>query len=208
MTLEIDIEGRTYRAVPESWVEAGEHHDPDSGAARRFCTLAATAGDEIRVRYVHPVNSGVIKVIFDAVDIDTGLIPKQLTEEHVDWPISITRDPWADLNRPGAVRHGERDVLWELHGKWLQKNTRYRQDDNQHLVADGGWNIEQTATVWCRECDGEREVRLVAWNPIGRPIWHCDECEERQVGPDRGRGRSGSGGAPFAADGGDQHVQR
>lgn len=202
--LEIDIDGRTYSAVPESWVAAGHHHQPDSGAARRFATLAAVDDGEVIVRYVHPVNSGVVEVAFVGVGVDTGMLPRPLVQEHIDWPKSITRDPWADATEAGSVRMGERDLLWELHGDWLEERTAYEQD--AELVADGGWHADQTETIWCDECDGERDHSLVGWNPVGRPLWQCDACETRQVGPDRGHGRAGQGGAPFAADGGDDRV--
>lgn len=136
--LEVEIDGRTWSAVPDSWLDEGSHHEPDSGAPRRYATLAATDGDDVLVRYVHPVNSGAVVVRFDGVDVDTGLIPKPLCREHEDWPLSITRDPWADLERPGAVRHGERDLLWELHGDYLQAETAYEREDEPVLVTDGG----------------------------------------------------------------------
>jgi len=100
----------------------------------------------VLVRYVHPVNSGAVVVRFDGVDVDTGLIPKPLCRHSQDWPKSITRDPWADLERPGAVRHGERELLWELHGDYLQAETAYEREQ-EPLVTDGGQDVSGTDRI-------------------------------------------------------------
>ena len=154
-----EIDGRTWRSVPDSWLDQGEHHRPDSGAARRYATLAATDDGDVLVRYIHPTNSGALVIRFDGVDVNTGLIPKPLCRHSQDWPKSITRDPWADLERPGAVRHGERDLLWELHGEFLEDETAYQREEEATLVTDGGQCGSVTAhydeyefAVACKSC--------------------------------------------------------
>lgn len=204
--LEVDIDGLTYRTVPESWIDGGEHHKPGSGAARRYATLAAVTDQEtVRVRYVHPENSGVVCCDFETVDVDSGLIPELLVRHEVDWPKSILRDPWGDVDRAGAVRHGERDLLWELHGEWLAEETAYEREPE--LVADGGQRTIYEL-FWCDVCGGDREHMLTGWNSIGRPIWSCQSegCDGSQVGPDRGHRPPASvmRGQSVATDGGER----
>jgi hypothetical protein len=128
----VEVDGHTYSIVPGSWVARGSHYRPDSGAARRYATLAANTDGAILVRYVHPVNRGVVTARFEGTETETGIVPVQLFEAPSEWPISITRDPWADVNRAAGVRLGERDVLWELHGDWIREHTTYDRGGGVH----------------------------------------------------------------------------
>jgi hypothetical protein len=131
----VEIDGREFVPVPESWIASGEYFD-DRGFPIQYATGAAVDDGDVVVRYVHPRNSEVVAVRFAAIDGDGGAIPEVLADERADWPASLHMKP--DLEPSGVVRYPERQWLRDRHGEYLREHTAYDPDAAESARADGG----------------------------------------------------------------------
>jgi hypothetical protein len=136
----LDIGGRQFRPIPESWIHHPHAVDHDEAApesaVRLYAVSAAISetGRALFVRYLHPDGTGVL-------ELETGACPAPNGEDRVPCglmpPVS---NPWPRSYVPNRHqepddRHrvAERDHLLELWGEHLGID-----DGQDQVVADGG----------------------------------------------------------------------
>ena len=132
----VEIGGRRFVPVPESWIVAGEYYN-DRGYPVQYATGAAVDDGDVVVRYVHPANSEVVSVRFAATDGDGGPIPEVLPDDRADWPASIHLSP--EMEPSDVVRYPERQWLLDRHGDYLREHTAFDPAGRESARADGGF---------------------------------------------------------------------
>jgi hypothetical protein len=128
---DVEISGQTFKPVPESWVSHGSHEQPGSGYPRYFATLVTRAGGRLIVRYAHPVNSGILTVEYDILELDSGAVPLALASGSEEFLNSTVANPFDRPQQNGSVRLHEREVMWALHGEWLRENTAFEPEGDR-----------------------------------------------------------------------------
>ncbi|WP_436931653.1 hypothetical protein [Halosimplex halobium] len=130
MSWPLEIDGREYQPIPESWIEAGV--DDGFGDPRLYAVSAAVESRQMLVvRYAHPSNPGVLWASMQGTDGSSGgTIPASLPRR--SWPRSIV--PGRNTEPTGVIRDIEREHLEELWADRLQEDD----EADQQLIADGG----------------------------------------------------------------------
>jgi hypothetical protein len=129
----IEIDGREYEPIPESWIDHGT--DDGHGSPRLYAVSAAVYGREmLSVRYLHPSEPAVLEAEMRAEENahGDGHVPAMLAK-YQQWPRSVTpdgQDP-TDISRQAEVEH--------LRTIWGQRVEQIpTEDDHEQLMADGG----------------------------------------------------------------------
>lgn len=131
----VDIDGLTYRPVPESWRDHPSAVDTNSGRPRLFAVSIAVDTDlrELVVRYAHPDSEQVVAIHCAAhFDEDDGTVgPAAFAEGYGTWARSVVAPPGLDAE--DVMRAPEIDHFDTLWGDRLGLG-----EDGHRAVADGG----------------------------------------------------------------------
>ena len=159
----LDIDGRRYSAIPESWLEHG--YDKTGVGPQLLAVSAAAECRTIYVRYAHPTGTRLAVEAYPGVSSDAGtVVPRAMLTDA--WPRSIA----AGLLEPkGDIRLEEREYLAKLWGDRVDDVLDTTPDvdlDDDRLVADGGQSVDGTYQVEldqktvdahdCPACGGDR----------------------------------------------------
>lgn len=130
MAWPVEIDGRAYQPIPESWIEHGV--DVNSGEPRLYAVSVAHDADAdlLRVRYAHPKTGNILEATTGACEGDDGIIPCAMASRTGNWPRSLV--PTRDEEPVGMTRRPEPAYLREL---WADRVAAIKADP---AVADGG----------------------------------------------------------------------
>jgi len=190
----VEIDGREYHPIPDSWLEHPRASDPDGKGPRCLAVSCAVTGSGrmLYVRYAHPVSSNVITLKTGACplsDDDDDRVPcALLSDSRWSWPRSQIPDPEQSID---TLRTPERDHLRDLWADRLEDlDFNYERemldaDPERRLVTDGGRSrlarstpVNFRATA-CRGCGYLWEPALPATSDVlespGSRI-RCPEC--------------------------------
>jgi len=123
MSWPVEIDGRDYYPVPESWVEHGSDHA--SGSPRVFAvSVASSVRDMIRLRYA-TVDGRVYEVTTSGAENPTGggTVPASLAKSG-DWPRSLVPRDYVDST--DVLRSVESEHLEDL---WSDRVERLDEPD-------------------------------------------------------------------------------
>ncbi|WP_226013071.1 hypothetical protein [Halomicrobium salinisoli] len=112
----VEIDGREYRPVPESWIEHGVDADEGQGPPRVYAVSVCLYRNRVRVRYAHPNTDGVTEMETTPIQHGDGLVPTGLAKPGSVWHRSVVPtvdahvDGVAERRRdvPGGDRRGKR----------------------------------------------------------------------------------------------------
>lgn len=139
----VESNDRSYRPIPESWLEHPRSIDEDGHGPRCLAVSVYIFGGRVlRVRYAHPVSGNVVETFGTATSNPDGdgYVPWELANGQL-WRRSLipSPDPQLDTARTCEMRHmrdvwGDRldDVAFDYEREDLDA------DPEERLVADGG----------------------------------------------------------------------
>lgn len=105
----IEISGREFHPIPDSWIDHGDDHD--SGSPRLYAVSVAHPGrGRLFVRYAHPRDHGVYTATMEGTEHDGGIVPSLLVDG--SWPRSLV--PPREIEAHDVVRELEREHLADL----------------------------------------------------------------------------------------------
>jgi hypothetical protein len=128
--------------IPENWSRVGEHWETTPGEARLFAVSATTSADKnsIYVRYIHPSDKKATVLEFDAIEIDSGYVPRPAYETYVTdpserpdnfatFPLSIPYPGLNTVDDEDAPTTPERRFIWARYHPFLITRTLYLPPD-------------------------------------------------------------------------------
>jgi len=130
-----DPDDLPYQPIPDNWLQYGHHPDVDRNSARLYAVevLESTGEATLTIRYIHPVNDQAVRLQFDAIELDDGVVPKPAYQDFANpssntsssLPVSLGIPGLTVTDRP-APEPAERQLLWALYGPFLLSQTQYR----------------------------------------------------------------------------------
>ncbi|WP_226010507.1 hypothetical protein [Halomicrobium salinisoli] len=130
----VEIDGREYWPVPESWIEHGVDADEGQGPPRVYAVSVCLYRNRMRVRYAHPNTDGVMEMETTPIQHGDGLVPTGLAKPGSVWHRSIV--PTVDAQ--DVIRAPEREHLEDVWKDRLLEDDPDAGDDGERLIADGG----------------------------------------------------------------------
>lgn len=85
----VEIDGREYSPIPESWIE---HDDDLEAGSPRLYAVSALVEDHpnrLHVRYAHPVEETALRTTTAGVEHGDGIVPSGLAQPGYRWPRSL-----------------------------------------------------------------------------------------------------------------------
>lgn len=153
----LEIEGREYHPVPETWIEHG--FDDGEGDPRVYAvSCAVRARKKLSVRYLHPRMPKVLRVEMQGTENSTsdGVVPSMLAT-YEKWPRSTTPQ---GVGPTDVARELEFDRLRTLWGERVEEIPA--DSDDIEVLADGGravnhvFDLEQTHLDTPPGCGGDQ----------------------------------------------------
>jgi hypothetical protein len=134
MSWPVEYDGDEYQPIPRSWLaHPNAYHRQNRAGPRLFAVSAAVLNSRtIRVRYIHPTDSGVLVCQTAGDHHENGIAPEALLNG-TGWPHSLHPGPSDSVD---TTRESEVEHFREL---WGDRLDELDQDgESKRVVADGG----------------------------------------------------------------------